>query len=99
MEKYVFFIDNASIHKASCLKEFFSFIRPLYNAPYSPFLNPIEEVFGIWKHHFRLLNSQGDNDIIKNIQISAEKITAGKIQKFIRNSLEFLKDCFEKVDI
>jgi hypothetical protein len=47
LNKLIFFMDNASIHKANCLKNLFSCLQVLYNAPYSPFLNPIEEIFGV----------------------------------------------------
>jgi transposase len=46
-------MDNAQIHKANILKETFSKLNIFSNAPYSPFLNPIEEFFAILKARVR----------------------------------------------
>lgn len=44
--KLVFFVDNATAHTADIVKEEIeSKVSILYNAGYSPFLNPIEEFF------------------------------------------------------
>ena len=48
-------MDNARSHKAEGLKPFLDNLNVLYNAPYSPFLNPIEEMFGLWKHYYHKL--------------------------------------------
>ena len=46
LSDYCFFIDNAPIHRAEIFKSFFQNIQILFNASYSPALNPIEEFFG-----------------------------------------------------
>ena len=39
-------MDNASIHKTNIMsKRILTTAKVIYNAPYSPELNPIEEVF------------------------------------------------------
>ena len=43
------YMDNASTHKSQSIKFILDNMHVFYEAPYSPFLNPIEEVFGIWK--------------------------------------------------
>lgn len=48
-------MDNAGIHKAKKLKTFLSYLTVHYIAPYSLFNNPIEEVFGLVKFHYRKL--------------------------------------------
>jgi len=39
-------MDNASIHKVTAIKHILNNINVFHGTPYSPFLNPIEEVFG-----------------------------------------------------
>ena len=46
-------MDNAPIHKAICLKPLFEKINIFYGPPYSPFLNPIEEIFGVLKIKYK----------------------------------------------
>ncbi len=43
----LFFMDNAAIHKSKkyMIKTFNEYFNTLYNAPYSPQLNPIEYCF------------------------------------------------------
>ena len=43
-------MDNAKIHKCNIIKPLFSHLNIFYNAPYSPFLNPIEEFFSLLKN-------------------------------------------------
>jgi transposase len=48
--------DNASMHTCQLVQDWLglntSVVRPHKLPPCSPFLNPIEECFGIWKYHF-----------------------------------------------
>ncbi len=80
--QYIFFMDNAPIHRAKSLKPFFENFRILFNAPYSPFLNPIEEFFGNWKHNFRKKAFQNTVDIVD--------------KKYFIHSFSFFKDCLKQ---
>ena len=56
-KKFCFFLDNASIHKSKRFMSIFGQSHTiLYNAPYSPQLNPIELVFGVLKKYIREKN-------------------------------------------
>ena len=57
-------MDNASIHKAKSLKHILNNIHVFYGTPYNPFLNPIEEVFGLWKHYMRKKSKDKKEDVI-----------------------------------
>ena len=52
-KRYCFVLDNATIHHAKKLKNLLSNLKIFYLAPYSPFNNPIEEVFAITKFYYR----------------------------------------------
>ena len=45
----VFWVDNAKIHGHAIEKFKNSKNKIIFNAPYLPELNPIENIFGIWK--------------------------------------------------
>jgi hypothetical protein len=53
LKNTIFYMDNARIHNAKILQPLFSKLNIFYSAPYSPFLNPIEEFFGNLKHIIR----------------------------------------------
>jgi uncharacterized protein with ParB-like and HNH nuclease domain len=46
-------MDNARIHKALKIYLILDSIKIFYSAPYSPFLNLIDEVYGKWKQLMR----------------------------------------------
>ena len=46
-------MDNAKIHKSKKSLPLFCKLNIFYNAPYSPFLNPVEEFFAYLKHKIR----------------------------------------------
>ena len=41
------------------------YINIFYNAPYSPFMNPIEEFFGYLKNKIRKINYKNRHELIK----------------------------------
>ena len=50
-QRFCFYMDNARIHKKDVIKQL---VEPtgnkvIFGAPYSPDMNPIENIFGIWK--------------------------------------------------
>ncbi len=88
--KYVFFMDNAPIHRAKSLQPYLKNFRVLFNAPYSPFLNPIEELFGRWKHNFREKSYQNTVNIVEKIMKSVQEIDGATLFSYYIHSLEFL---------
>ena len=93
--KYLFFMDNASIHRANSLKSIFSNFCVLFNAPYSPFLNPIEELFGTWKYNFRKKFAQNTVDILQKILRSLQEVDNSLLYSFYIHSMTYLKDCLD----
>lgn len=89
--EWIIYMDNAPIHKAKILQPFFERFRSFYGPPYSPFLNPIEEFFGLWKHYFRkeLLNEE--QDTLMNIVKSLKNINENHVKKFYLHSLKFIE--------
>ena len=97
--KYVLFMDNARIHRAKILQPFFQHMNVLYNVPYSPFLNPIEELFWNWKHIFREKFNQNTTNIIQRILTAAQEIDYSSLDMFYIHSLTFMNDCLNSKEI
>ena len=98
LNKIVFYFDNASIHKAEIQKPLFNQLYIMYAPPYAPFLNPIENYFGLWKHYFRSLSPTPETFITKIIQ-AAQKITRKDILGFIILTLKNWIISFRMEDI
>ena len=96
---YIFYMDNARTHKAKAIQDLLSQIITCYSAPYSPFLNPIEEVFGTWKHFYRKLIHASNDTVPTCICKSAQVITSHKLQKYWENSLKYVLKSLRKEEI
>ena len=85
-EKRVFILDNARIHKPH-LKEIAerSGSRVVFNAPNSPAMNPIEQVFGIWKSRaYPATKHLTNNDeILRTLARVLEEINSADVRKCI----------------
>lgn len=93
-------MDNASIHKNVDLRdELATQLLIIYNAPYSLFLNPVEECFSLWKHLVRKRFPQNERELIDAILYVTHKISSIDCKNFIKYSLKFHDLCFKCEDI
>ena len=82
-------LDNARIHHSKYLKENVSDnINFIYNIPYTPEFNPIEQMFSKLKYLLRKSNLT-NNNIIKKIDLSLDKINSNDLNGYFRNSFKF----------
>lgn len=99
LNEVIFFMDNARIHKCSDLEEFRSFVNIQFNAPYSPFLNPIEELFSLAKSYFRQINIKNNFSFIRNIVECFKMIGKNQIYSFVIHSYKFIIKCLLLDDV
>ena len=88
---YTLFMDNVRSHKSQVVKNFLKQLNICYSAPYSPFLNPIEEMFSTWKHNFRKLICSSDDSAVYNICLSSKSIKAEKLAGYYVHSLKYVR--------
>ena len=71
IENPTFIMDNARIHHYTSLKDIVEElgINILYLPPYSPFLNPIENVFSKWKNYIASSNALNEEQLMNSIDI------------------------------
>ena len=76
-------MDNAKIHVHATEKFKNSKHKVIFNAPYSPELNPIENIFGIWKE--KILNEvvrfESEVELLKLIQKTFQEIDPVSVRK------------------
>ena len=99
LDKYVFFLDNSTTHHAKDLKILRNYLHICFNAPYTPQLNPIEELFSLWKFHYRPLKIANEQDVINNINVASKKINKNDIIGFVKHSVKYYFDCLENKDV
>ena len=84
----VFVMDNAPIHKEEIVQIAEENNHTIiFNAPYSPECNPIEMVFGIWKHRVCELVNVDIADLIANISNCFVQISPAEIKSCIGHFL------------
>ncbi|XP_070291185.1 uncharacterized protein [Salvelinus sp. IW2-2015] len=100
--RYVVVWDNVSFHRAAPVQNWFADHPPFlvqYLPPYSPFLNPIEELFSAWRwkvydrQHFVRM------PLVQAMEEACDEIDVGAIQGWIRHSRRFFPRCLAREDI
>ena len=62
----------------------------MYSPFYSPFLSPIEYIFGIWKHYIIKLWNQKNETKLKTIIQAFHLISQNQIQNFQKECFEYM---------
>lgn len=97
--KTILFMDNAKIHVSKdYMQKFEKFYNVLYNAPYSPQLNPIEFAFSKLKNIVRKSRPKTEKELINNILRACNEITEKDAAGYIVHSLKFLPKAVDKED-
>ncbi len=99
LDDYVFVMDNSPIHKHSDHMQFRESLQIIYLPPYSPFLNPIEELFSQWKRIFREKPCKGLKEVLNSIHSSLMEIDYSLIPKVYSHSLSFYPQCLKCLPI
>ena len=83
-ENRIIIMDNVPFHKASEIREKIESRshRLEFLPPYSPFLNPIEEVFSKWKGIVKQNNCQTEDQLLDCIHNASEEIDESNCTEF-----------------
>jgi len=99
-ERPIFFMDNASIHKSKIYMtgNFNKYYTTIYNAPYSPQLNPIENCFSQIKAHVQKSKVNTENQLITAIKDSMRNITPMDCLGYVMKVFNILPLAYNKED-
>ena len=91
----IFVMDNAMIHHYNGLRELQISNRRefLYLPAYSPFLNPIENVFSKWKNFVIRGTATNEAELKELIRIGFNDISNNDCDSFYRKMLSYLIKC------
>ncbi len=96
----VLFLDNASIHHSKLVKNIIgSKLTLLFNAEYSPMLNPIEEFFSKMKATVRQYPTSNEDELVIAVQSALKKFKPDDIIGYTRHTLSFVQDSLHKIDL
>jgi transposase len=91
-------MDNVAFHKSLEVREVIelSEFNFMFLPPYSPFLNPIENMFSKWKNMVKRSNPCNEEDLMNSITSSVLTITASDCQGYFRNMSAYIPRCINR---
>lgn len=94
-------LDNVAFHKN---KQIHDIVKSkghtlLFLPPYSPFLNPIENMFSKWKQSIRIENPNNESELFDLIENVNNLISSQDCAGFYRNMHKFLPKCLKRLAI
>ncbi|KAI5152145.1 hypothetical protein ENBRE01_2602, partial [Enteropsectra breve] len=97
----VFVMDNVPFHKVDAIKNLIvgAGFELIFLPPYSPFLNPIENMFSKWKQTVRSMRVQNEESLIAAIHSGSVIISPDDCRGFFRNMIGYLPRCLLKEEI
>ena len=97
IEHTVLVMDNVPFHKCSNVQVLIekNGNRVIFLPPYSPFLNPIENMFSKWKECVRSERPADEDHLMSLIEDGAELITSEDCAGFYRNMMSCIERCAE----
>lgn len=93
---------DVSFHRAAPVQNGFADHPPFlaqYLPPYSPFLNPIEELFSAWRWKVYDRQPFVRMPLVQAMEEACDEIDVGAIQGWIRHSRRFFPRCLARGDI
>ncbi|XP_049294417.1 uncharacterized protein LOC125769652 isoform X2 [Anopheles funestus] len=101
INRSVIIMDNVRFHKCAEVREAIGEDqdRVIYLPPYSPFLNPIENLFSKWKNMVKRTNPQNEVQLIDAIANGATTLTPEDCEGYIRNMWSYASRCLRGEEI
>ncbi|KAI5152178.1 hypothetical protein ENBRE01_2629 [Enteropsectra breve] len=109
-EEFIRELGNRNIEMATIIMDYVPFHRSTvisnvitstghrveYLPPYSPFLNPIENLFSQWKQCVRSLNLESEEQILSYIENSSFLILSTHCRNYFIHMLSFMARCIQR---
>jgi transposase len=101
VQNAIFVMDNLSVHKTQAVRQSFTEHghQTLYLPPYSPFLNPIENMFSKWKTEVRARRPSNESELLTFIENGRDLITGADCEAYYRHMMGFLRRCLNREEI
>ena len=96
--RFVVTWDNVSFHRAALIWDWFTNHAnfTLYLPPYSPFLNPIEELFSAWRWKVYDRQPHARMPLLQAMEEACGDIDVGSVQGWIRHARRYFPRCLAR---
>ena len=93
-------MDNVNFHKTERVRELFSSkSHQVFLPPYSPMLNPIENLFSQWKNSIKRTECHNENELYAAISDSSAYISEQDCANYFRNMEKYIEPCILRQQI
>lgn len=93
-QKTYFIMDNVRSHGSEFVKATINGnIQVMFNAPYSPYLNPIEMIFGQWKQKVFKRTYYEEKALLTEVFKASQEFTKENMHKVFWHTLQHYEDC------
>ncbi len=94
-------MDNVPFHKTELVKNLIQSHghHAIFLPPYSPFLNPIENLFNQWKNFIKRGEPKTEDQLYELVNSSSELITSTHCNNYFENMESYLYKCLNKEEI
>jgi transposase len=101
LKNVVIIMDNVRFHHCGEIKKkvIDKGHRFEYLPPYSPFLNPIENMFAQWKQFVKRRDCDNENELLRVIDESLDMISSKHCKNYFEHMLKVLERCKNKEGI
>lgn len=101
LSNIVLVMDNLKVHHTQEIRQFVieNNHRLMYLPPYSPFLNPIEELFSKWKRLVQSITATSREELLNNLKFISERISASDCQGWFQHMKSYLPRCLGGLEI
>jgi len=91
----IFIMDNVAFHKSTSVRDIISQNGHEigFLAPYSPFLNPIENMFSKWKNSIISRNHGNEEELLLALESSSHNITSNDARGYFDHMISYLPRC------
>lgn len=100
-QNMIVIMDNVKFHKVEKVRTLFSQNghRLEFLPPYSPFLNPIENMFSQLKSKIKELSPKNEDELYKSVEEGSLLISSNNCRNYFRNMRSYLPRCMDREPI
>jgi len=94
-------MDNIRFHKTELVIDLIQSYghNPVFLPPYSPFLNPIENLFNQWKNLVKRSELKSEDQLYDAVHYASDNITSENCSDYFKNMETYLSRCLNRETI
>jgi len=94
-------MDNASFHHTEEIQNLMATTdhQIVYLPPYSPFLNPIENLFNQFKYYVKRFNPTNPEEVFNGISLASQVISESDCQNYYSHMMTYIPKCIDRQEI